>query len=367
MEPFKNKINEDLLRQIADATNKVQPDFKAELFIRDAQENLHKMELKARVDHVAKVWRSYLPDDYRQAIQIVLATLPPAFEAASGWGDTVFITWIHSQLVQVFGLDHLMLSLNAMVEITQRGSCEFAVRPYLKKYPKETYLFLQSKLSHPSSHVRRWISEGTRPRLPWGEKLDHAVSDPTPNIELLKALRYDRSKYVQTSVANHLGDIAKDHPDIAINLAAAWISEGFEHADWIAKRALRHLIKQGNKGALKILGYADGTKAVIKDFSLDKKDIAIGDTLTFEFLLKGKASEKLNVDYAIYFATPSNKLSRKVFKLKSLTIENGQTVTIKKKHVFKPVTTRTLAFGKHMLSVLVNGEELVMVDFLLHK
>ena len=40
------------------------------------------------------------------------------------------------------------------------------------------------------------------------------VADPTPVLPLLEALRDDESEYVRRSVANHLNDISKDHPDL---------------------------------------------------------------------------------------------------------------------------------------------------------
>lgn len=365
MEPFKNKINREMIRKLAAITHVVCPDFSVRLFEADACTDLENLALKARVDHVTRAWRCFLPAEYRTALAIVLRTLPPLFEADAGWGDTVFLTWIHSHFVQLFGLDDVTLSLDAMVEITQRGSCEFAVRPYLKHYPVETRNFLSGQLSHPSPHVRRWISEGTRPRLPWGERLDDVVRDPSPNLPLLFALRKDTSKYVQNSVANHIGDIAKDHPALAVQLAAEWMDEGFAAAEWIAKRALRHLIKQGHRGALKTLGYGDGTAAVLRELKLDKDAVAVGDSLCFQFSLSGKTEEKLNVDYAVDFAAAKGGQNRKVFKLKSVTLKKGETMTFKKVHSFKKVTTRTLYPGKHAVTILVNGRALGRAEFVL--
>ena len=93
-----------------------------------------------------------------------------------------------------------------------------------------------------------------------------------PNAKIHKETRDIISK-MQTSVANHIGDIAKDHPDIAVTLVTQWIKEGGKHANWIARKALRHLIKQGHPGALKALGFQSGTKSVLSDFKLDKKKV----------------------------------------------------------------------------------------------
>ena len=364
MEPFKNKINLPLIEKLAARVRDVSTDFDSEAFVRIAGAGLSRLELKARIDHVAGALQTCLPGPYPKDLDTLLETLPPPFESESGWGDTIFVTWIHAHFVQRFGLDDVMPSLNAMVEITQRGSCEFAVRPFLIRHPTSTRAFLTSQLGHESPHVRRWISEGTRPRLPWGERLDALVFDPSPNLPLLEALRRDDSTYVQTSVANHIGDIAKDHPGLAVELVEKWQDEGFARAPWIAKRALRHLIKKGHKGALKALGYADGTAATVSRLTVDKTRVRIGEDVVCSFVLEAGADEKLNVDIGVDFVTARGKTSRKVFKLKSLEVEAGQFIPLKKKQRLRPLATRNIYPGEHVLTVLVNGTALARIPFL---
>ncbi|MDA1277280.1 MAG: DNA alkylation repair protein [Verrucomicrobia bacterium] len=357
-EPFKNKINEEMIQVVARQTQKAWPKFDSVAFALEARRGLEALELKGRIDHLTRVWRRYLPKDYLEALRFTLKTLPPEFNSEAGWGDVVFYSWLHSHFIQIFGLEFPDESLAAMVEITKRGSCEFAVRPYLVKHPERTRAFLRRNLEHPSPHVRRWISEGTRPRLPWGERLQHLVEDPAPNIPLLQALRKDSSEYVRTSVANHLGDIAKDHPEVAVRIASEWIKEGFPHAEWIAKRGLRHLIKNGHPGALEALGFSKGTQARLSDLKLMKKRVQVGEDQSFQFSLTGSAGERLSIDYAVDYRLARGVTGRKVFKLAAKPIEKGQTLQFSKKHSFKPVSIRTLYPGEHAIVILVNGTEL---------
>jgi 3-methyladenine DNA glycosylase AlkC len=81
--------------------------------------------------------------------------------------------------------------------------------------------------------VRRLVSEGSRPRLPWGLQLKSLIQDPSPTLPLLRALQDDPSEYVRRSVANHLNDIAKDHPA----LVAQWLHEHLPGATRAAARA----------------------------------------------------------------------------------------------------------------------------------
>ena len=65
---------------------------------------------------------------------------------------------------------------------------------------------------HDHEDVRRLASEGTRPRLPSGPKVQALHDDPEIGIELLEALRHDPSETVRRSVASHLNDVARNDP-----------------------------------------------------------------------------------------------------------------------------------------------------------
>ncbi len=45
--------------------------------------------------------------------------------------------------------------------------------------------------------MRRLVSEGTRPRLPWAMRLPLFIKDPSPVIDLLEALKDDDEEYVR--------------------------------------------------------------------------------------------------------------------------------------------------------------------------
>lgn len=106
--------------------------------------------------------------------------------------------------------------------LTPRWSSEFALRPFIEHQPEITYNYLGRWITHGDEHVRRLVSEGTRPRLSWAPQLRGLIADPSPNLPLLDGLADGPSPYVRRSVANHLNDIAKDHPDLAVDLARRW-------------------------------------------------------------------------------------------------------------------------------------------------
>ena len=145
--------------------------------------------------------------------------------------------------------------MTAMIELTQRFSSEYAVRPFVERYPEATFKRLLALTDDPSPHVRRWCSEGTRPRLPWGAKLHHLVADPSPIWPILEALKDDDELYVRRSVANNLNDIGKDHAALVVERCQAWLEDGNAQRDWTVKHGLRSLVKDGDPGALAVMGY----------------------------------------------------------------------------------------------------------------
>ncbi len=352
---FKHQINLQTAKRLASALKRAYPKFDERGFLRRIKAELEPLELKQRVVLMTDVMAAGLPQAYPSALKIVLQTLGPELQGTSNVSQDAFYYWPHGHFVQTRGLEHFDESLSAMVEITKRSTSEFAVRPFINHDAKRVLRFLKQHVHHDNPHVRRWVSEGTRPRLPWGERLTPFVEDPSPVLPLLEKLRRDPSLYVRTSVANHLGDIAKDHPDLAVATVRRWLDEGFEHSEWIANRALRHLIKAGHPAALAALGVSTESQVGLSKLALDSKRVRVGDKLGFSFQLRGAADEQLVVDYAIEYQLANGKTGRKVYKLKKLTIAKGETLRLKKQHSFRPITTRTYYGGRHQLEVLVNG------------
>ena len=122
------------------------------------------------------------------------------------------------------------------------------------KYPEETYERLIEWARDENVHVRRLVSEGSRPRLPWAPRLSAFLQDPQPVIALLELLKDDPERYVQRSVANNLNDIGKDHSEIAVEVCRRWSVGASPGREWIIKHALRSLVKKGHTGALELLG-----------------------------------------------------------------------------------------------------------------
>ena len=351
---FKNRIDAQLLKRIGSAIQKEYPEFGRQK-LNSLEKKLKPLELKPRIKCIRDELKRLLPADYLESLRILVASTDSG--TLNG-----FDLWPYTEFIQTFGLDHPVESLNALKKLTPLFTSEFAVRPFLISHPKKTLDHLMKCTSDPHPHVRRWVSEGTRSRLPWGEKLAPFIQDPSPSLKLIEKLKYDSDLYVRKSVANHLNDLGKDHPQTLIKTLKEWNQnipiEHVEKIKWITRHALRTLIKKGNSSALKLIGVESKAKIKISPLQLNPKVVFQGKSFNFVFQIQSQSEQqqKLVIDYLIYFQTSSSRLSPKVFKLKTFILNKKETKLITKNHSLKKITTRTYYPGKHKLEIQINGK-----------
>lgn len=317
------------------------------------------LELKERIVHIRQCLKNYLPNDYREAVSIILNALPPALDESltdNDYGD--FIIAPFNDFVAHYGCnsDDLAFSLAAIKEITKRFSAEDAIRYFINAYPKETLQTLTSWASDNNYHVRRLCSEGTRPKLPWSQKINIS---PEAALPILHQLYTDNTRYVTRSVSNHLNDIAKIAPELVLETLEKWrLSKKQQESEmnFIIRHSLRTLVKNGNEKALELLGFGDNSGISIENLSFNDK-VKIGESLVFTFDVISQNSKPIMIDYVLNFQSKLGTLSnKKVFKLQTTLISNDSPINISKRHTFKPnMTTRQLYAGEHRIDIQVNG------------
>jgi hypothetical protein len=155
--------------------------------------------------------------------------------------------------------------------------------------------------------------------------------------------------YVRRSVANHLNDIAKDHPNVVLKICYQWQANASPYTQWIIKHATRSLVKQGHPEVFNLLGYNQNQ------------------ALEFEFALclMGQTEQACVVDFAIDFVKSNGKTNNKVFKLKNIRLRPREALHFKKSFSFKKISTRQYYAGLHQLSILVNGNKVASQTFML--
>lgn len=336
-------------RNIAGLVSEIYPKFDSKRFLSLSLEDLDALSLMQRMRRMTESLHATLPASYAKTLGILKKLAPKI--------DRGFITLVLSDYVGKYGLEEFDASLEALKFFTPFGSSEFAIREFLKLDLARTLAVMETWSRDEDEHVRRLSSEGCRPRLPWSFKLSALIADPSPVIPILENLRNDPSLYVRKSVANHLNDIAKDHPTWVLERLETWPLEN-PHTKWIAKHALRTLVKKGDRRALAIIGAAGKPEVEVQNFTVQPKEIKLGERLALSFELKsiGKTSQRLVVDYIIHYVKKSGASSGKVFKWKEVSMAPGETMKLSRSQSIQDFTTRVHHPGKHLVEIQINGE-----------
>lgn len=356
---LKNEYSPAFVVQLGNEIAKAYPPFQVNLFVGAVVDNKWEArELKERMHHLAAVLQQYLPTNYRKALEI----LKPVSLHFSGLPHMVF-----PDFVEQFGLEDYEASINALAFFTTNSSSEFAIRPFIIRYPILTMAKMREWATSSNEHIRRLASEGCRPRLPWAMALPDFKKDPTAVIEVIKQLKNDESLYVRRSVANNLNDIAKDNPQVVKEIAAQWIGHTPE-TDWLVKHACRTLLKQGDVEVLALFGFMPPQHIELQNINYSEK-VRWGGELNFAFDLVTRTQEKLGklrLEFAIDFMKANGKTSRKVFQISEGEV-NQTSKSVQKQFSFRPISTRKYYAGIHEIRFIINGEEMYANTFSLEE
>ncbi len=361
-------FNEQKVQYLAERLVSVQVDFSATEFVVNVMRELPRLELKDRIRHIATVLRTVLPSEYTAAVAMMISSLPPPLNPTrtdDDFGDFIFAPY--GEFIARYGCEekYLKVSLQALEAITMRFSMEDAIRTFLRAYPEETLAECRMWATHPHYHVRRLVSEGTRPLLPWSGRVPLSATDTLP---LLTLLHSDTARYVTRSVANHLNDIGKTDPLLVVAVLREWKFLGQQtnsELQWMTNHALRMLVKQGHKDALALLGYQPA-KIQVTHFSASPRSLNVGSVITLTTKILAEEDTVILIDYVIHFMKKNGTTAPKVFKWKTCQLQNGEIITLTKQHRLKAgATTFTLYPGVHQVDIQINGTILATSEFIL--
>lgn len=389
---LKNLINEKVVRTWSQNLQLIIPGFSEKLFIKNCLPIDH-LELKDRVKKISMALSSSLDHPYNQNLEYFSHLLD--LQCLKG-----FELWPLSEYVAREGLEDPLESLHFLKKLTVYFTSEFAVRPFLKKHPELTLKFLADMTKSENSHHRRWASEGSRPTLPWGEKLHFIMEDPSLTQSILEALKNDPELYVRKSVANHLNDFSKHQSDFVIETLKRWRKEfnsqemaefknqnrnhkqienrnkelnenqnknRTENHYWLCRQALRTLIKKGDPRALALVGVFQNHKLKLTHQSCKPEKVGMGGHLEMKIQIQSQEKKSITclVDYAFYFKKANGSHSKKVFKGKKLQLNPGETILMVKKHHLKNISTMQFYPGEQYLTFVVNGLETQKIKWVL--
>ena len=360
-EPLKNRFGPEVPRTIAAEVAVVVPGIDQHGFVAACLDGYDQLELTERAGHIADQLARFLVDegplDDRGAAvvaltEVVTGSTPNQDGVLEGFWYLPFVTFVAEH-----GLDDFEASMTLQRELTVRFTAEFSIRAFLEAHPDETLARLDEWATDPDEHVRRLVSEGTRPRLPWAPRLRAFQADPAPVLALLEQLKDDPSEYVRRSVANNLNDISKDHPEVVIEVADRWWADGDDHRRRLVRHGLRTLVKAGEPGALAVLGYRADSPVLVDGVDVSPDPVAIGESVRIEVSLTNPESQPaaVLVDLRIEFVKADGTLRPKVFKGAERTIDPGEGTTVTKTVSLAQHSTRTHHPGVHRVEAMVNG------------
>ena len=362
-ELLKYIYNTSFFDTYADALAAVIPTFDRSTFLASFHTpHWESLELKQRMAFLAHTTAKILSLEYPEKVESILQLIEVLHKLGVKDQNLEYI--FLADIISEYGLNDLKTSFYAIEHITQFVSFEFAGRAFILRYPKEMMRQMVKWAGHHNENVRRYASEGCRPRLPWGTKLTTLVHDPTPCIQILELLMGDTSLYVRKSVANHLNDISKDHPNVVVEYIKKWKGRS-ENTDWILRHGARTLLKNGNHEVLHIFGTSRDIAYLMENFQLENNQITQSEPLSFSFSVTNLSAEQsvFRVEYNIWYVKSGGQYSKKIFKLAEKPILSYSKLECKKQHKFQDLTTRRHYAGIHKISIVVNGNDSEPLDF----
>jgi 3-methyladenine DNA glycosylase AlkC len=357
-EPLKNYFGPDVPRRIGDMVAGAYGEFDLHRFLDLALDGFEDLELTERARHISAALAETMPGDREKAIGLLMASLGPENAARELTGMDSFLYLPHVFFVAENGLECFEAAMEAQYELTKRFTAEFSIRAFIEHDTPRTLQRLRIWAEDPNVHVRRLVSEGTRPRLPWAPRLKAFQEDPGPVLELLELLKDDDEEFVRRSVANNLNDISKDHPALAAEVARRWWEGGDVNLKRLVRHALRTLVKRGDQDALQILGFGRDSPATLDRVSCEPKKASIGGKVRLEAVVFNPSQEETGalVDFRVHFVKAKGSKSPKVFKGGERHLGPRERATVRKTISLAQQSTRTHYPGLHRVEVMLNGQ-----------
>lgn len=361
-EPLKHGFGPELVGRLADAAIVAWPAFDRPAFVAAANHPLDELELKDRVNHMADTLRTHLPEPWDQTLTHLVAIADAVTpDNTDAFGDMA--AWPVCAVVERHGLGDADASLCAMEQLTQSFSCEFAIRPFLTHHLDTTLRHCRRWTTSTHASVRRLASEGTRPHLPWGTNVAALLDDPELGLSLIADLRHDPDDVVRRSVANHLNDVARRHPDRVVEVLVGWTADGVDAG--LIRHALRSLVKKGNTAAMALLGFATEASVDGAQFAVTPEAISLGEHIELAATFRSTAAtpQRYVVDFVIHHVNADGATSAKVFKWATTDLGPGESATLTKRRRIATASTRRYYSGTHRVDLQVAGSIIASAAF----
>ncbi|MEV0027888.1 hypothetical protein [Nocardia sp. NPDC050793] len=367
--PLKDSaMNQARVESLAADLSRVEPGFNAIGFVTAVMAQLPGLELKARIACVADALAVHLPAEVEAATAVILAALPPHDDATFTGSDFGLYTYApYSDFIARYGCtsEHLESSLNALKETTKHFTAEDALRYFLNAFPDAAMDAVMQWSRDPDYHVRRLASEGTRPILPWSPRIMLPVEAAIP---VLDNLYTDTSRFVTQSVANHLNDITRTAPGLALATLDRWQISNEQRPgemNFIIKQSLRTLVKTGHPEAFEFLGLSTTPAVEVTGLRVNSHAVPIGKALIFDCTIHatGANSERVIIDCVVQYPRASSGHGEAVFKWTTADLSPGESRPLTRSQPLRSTASRKLAPGPSLLQIQINGTRVAETAF----
>ncbi len=234
-------FGDNLAELLAEKIKLVYQDFDSRTYIENIREKCEKLGYSKRIELHVEELKQLLPNSYPKAINILTQILGKENPNETGMFKEFYWVMPIGKFVEKYGLEHFDISITAIEEITKRNTGEYAIRPFIRKYPQKIVKIMGKWSTSDNFHLRRLASEGLRPKLPWATKLDTFIENPKPVFQILQNLMEDDIKFVKKSVANNLTDYLKVNKNEAVEFIKKYQDSENKNTQWIIKYATRKI------------------------------------------------------------------------------------------------------------------------------
>ena len=316
---------------------------------------LGELSLRERADLLRNALLADLPGGYEDLAQVV-RTARDGAAPFDGWLIWPVTSAVAARAVEESTDAAFDDAMALLADLTGRLTAEFAIRTLLRHDLDRAIGIATAWTGSDDVDVRRLASEGTRPYLPWAVRVPEILARPGVTVPVLDALYRDESEYVRRSVANHLNDLSRDHPELVVATAGRWLADPATTTPGLVRHALRTLVKRGHPGALGLLGFGPASLEIDGPV-LDGARVPFGGTVRFTAAVRNVGAEqaRLSIDYVVHHQKANGSQTAKTFKLTARTLDPGEQVELSREHSFRPITTRRYYPGPHAVTLQING------------
>ncbi|PID82553.1 MAG: 3-methyladenine DNA glycosylase [Clostridiales bacterium] len=238
---IKKWFGDNLAELLSEKINMITKNFDSKNYIDSIRDQCEELGYTKRIELHADMLNRYLPGTYPDKLKILLEILGDENPNETGMFKEYYWIMPVGKFIEKYGLDYFDISVKAIGEVTKRNTGEYAIRPYIRKYPEKSLNVMKEWSMSENFHLRRLSSEGLRPKLPWATKLDTFIEKPEPVFEILDNLMEDNVKFVKKSVANNITDYLKVNREKAVKYIKKHQNSENKNTQWILKYATRKI------------------------------------------------------------------------------------------------------------------------------